>query len=208
MALSSKAPSPKKTAEAIERADLAAAHSVASWRDNPVVSALGSLSELADQPQLYAISAAMVAAGLLRGDRRMARAGVRMFAAEWLATKAKGFIKHRVDRTRPHVPVEGGGYRMERGESHDKALNSFPSGHTAGAVAVARAYASEYPEHAGRAAALSLFVGVIQIPRCRHYPSDIGVGAMIGLAAGSLVARREHPAAGDPAEGLGSRSGQ
>jgi len=197
MAPPKKARPSKKTTEAIEKADLAAVHSTASWRDHPLVSALGTVSELADQPQLYAISAATMAAGLLRGDKRLARTGLRMLAAEWLATKAKGFVKHRVDRTRPHVPVDGGDYRMERGESHDTALNSFPSGHTAGAVAVARAYASEYPEHAGRAAAIAIFVGAIQVPRCRHYPSDIGVGALIGLATGSLVAKRAPSAEAD-----------
>jgi undecaprenyl-diphosphatase len=150
---------------------------------------LGWISELADQPQLYAVSAATVAIGLVRQDSRMMRAGLRMLVAEWLATKAKSFVKHRVDRTRPHVPVDGGRYRMERGSSRDKDLNSFPSGHTAGAVAVARAYASEYPEHAVQATLLATLAGAIQIPRCMHFATDIGAGAAIGLVAGSLVAK-------------------
>jgi len=180
-------------ANGIERADLAAVEHAAEWRDHPVVRALGTLSQLADQPQLYTISALTAAAGMVRGDARLARTGVRMFAAEWLATKVKTAIKHRVDRTRPHVPVDGGDYRMEAGDSHDKALSSFPSGHTAGAVAVARVVASEYPQHAGAAAALAAFVGLIQIPRCAHFPTDIGAGAAIGLVAGSLLAKREAP---------------
>lgn len=191
------APPPKsrniKAAAAVEQADLSAAHHAGQWRDHPVVKALGWLSEAADQPQLYALSAGTIAFGVLSGNGRLARTGVRMFAAEWLATKAKTIVKHRVDRTRPHVPADGGRYRMEQGHSHDKALNSFPSGHTAGAVAVARAYASEYPEHAGRAAALAIFAGAIQIPRSMHFPTDVGAGAAIGLAAGSLVAKRRTP---------------
>jgi membrane-associated phospholipid phosphatase len=177
-------------ADAIEEADLATAHGVADWRHHPIVAGLGRLSELADQPPLYTLAAGTAVFGAVRGDARLFRAGLRMFAAQWLATKAKTLIKRRVDRTRPHVPVEGGTYRMERGESRDKALSSFPSGHTAGAVAVARAYASEYPEHAGRAAALAALAGAIQIPRCAHFPSDVGAGAAIGLVAGSLVAKR------------------
>ena len=187
----------KKAAYAVEQADRAAARQAGQWRDHPIVKGLGWLSEASDQPPLYALSAGTIAFGVLSGNGRLARTGVRMFAAQWLATKAKSFVKHRVDRTRPHVPVDGGDYRMERGESHDTALNSFPSGHTAGAVAVARAYASEYPEHAGRAAAIAIFVGAIQVPRCRHYPSDIGVGALIGLATGSLVAKRAPSAQAD-----------
>lgn len=175
---------------AVERADLATAEQAAEWRHHPAIRILGTISQLADQPQLYTVSALTAAAGVVRGDARLARTGLRMVAAEWLATKAKSAIKHRVDRTRPHVPVDGGEYRMEPGESRDKALSSFPSGHTAGAVAVARVYASEYPEYAGAAWALAAFAGLIQIPRCAHFPSDIGAGAAIGLVAGSLVAKR------------------
>jgi hypothetical protein len=35
------------------------------------------------------------------------------------------------------------------------------------------------------------FVGVIQIPRCKYYLSDVGVGAAIGLAAGAITARSQ-----------------
>ncbi len=129
-------------------------------------------------------------AGVLRKDRRLARAGVRMLAAEWLATKAKSFIKHRVNRTRPHVPIEGGDYCLEKGGSEASSLSSFPSGHTAGAVAVARAYASEYPEHAKAAATAAILIGLIQIPRCKHFVTDIVAGAMIGWVAALAAAKR------------------
>ncbi|WCT72677.1 phosphatase PAP2 family protein [Sphingomonas naphthae] len=182
-----------KTRGGIEKADLKVARKIGQWRDHPAVRTVGIVGELADQPQLYALSAATVVIGLFRADSRMVRAGVRMLAAEWLATKAKNFVKHRVDRTRPHVPVEGGRYRIERGGSRDSAMSSFPSGHTAGAVAVARAYSSEYPEHAATATLLATLAGGIQIPRCSHFVSDVGAGAVIGLAAGSLVAKRSQP---------------
>lgn len=173
----------------IERADLHVAHKAATVRDSLPVRVAGTLSELADQPQLYSICWAVIAFGVFMRRRQVARTGMRMLAAEWLATKAKSAIKHRIDRTRPAVPVEGGTYRMERGRSKDKPLNSFPSGHTAGAVAVARAYASEHPEHAMPAYAAAALVALVQIPRCKHYPTDIAAGAAIGLVAGSLVAR-------------------
>lgn len=174
-----------------ERADLKTAQVAGRWRNTRIVRALGTVSDLADQPPLYALCWATIAVGLVRGDRRLRNAGMRMLAAEWLATKAKSAIKHRVDRTRPAVPVEGGAYRMERGDSHARPLNSFPSGHTAGALAVASAFASEYPEYRVSAFAAAIAAALIQIPRCAHYPSDIGVGAAIGLTAGGLVAKAE-----------------
>jgi membrane-associated phospholipid phosphatase len=173
----------------IEKADLATARKAGGWRDSPVLLALGNVSDLADQPPLYALCAGTAVVGVLRGDGRLFRTGLRMLAAEWMATRAKSVVKHRIDRTRPRRPVEGGRYSMKRGDSHESELNSFPSGHTAGAVSVARAFASEYPQHAGKAALAAAFVGAIQIPRCKHYLSDVGVGAAIGLAAGSIAAK-------------------
>jgi undecaprenyl-diphosphatase len=174
-----------------EKADLKIAQAIGGWRDTALIRTLGTLSEVADQPQLYALCWGVIGVGLVRGDKRLRNAGLRMLAAEWLATKAKSAIKHRVDRTRPDVSVDGGPYHMARGSSHAHPLSSFPSGHTAGAMAVATAFASEYPAYRLPAFAAASAIALIQLPRCTHYPSDIGVGAAIGLTAGGLVAKAE-----------------
>ena len=171
----------------IEAADRSVAEAVAPTRRTPVVRGLGWLSEVADQPQLISICAGTLVAGLLAGNARLARAGGAMLAAELLATKLKSAIKHRVDRTRPRVVDDGGDYAMRRGKSHASAFNSFPSGHTAGAVTVARAFAREYPEHRAAAYGAAFAVAIVQIPRCQHYPSDLAVGALIGIAAEEAV---------------------
>lgn len=170
-----------------EKADIAVAHMAAPLRDTGVVRALGKASEIADQPPLITLCAATLAAGLILRDARLARAGGRMLAAALVATKLKSLIKHRVDRTRPHVIVDGGRYRATKGHDHASAMNSFPSGHTAGAVAVARAFAREYPERAAGAYGAAAAIGAIQIPRSKHYPSDIGAGAIVGLVAETAV---------------------
>ena len=171
----------------LERADSAATHAVAPARGSLVVQALGTASEIADQPQLISTCAALFAAGLLLRDGRLARAGGRMLAAELLATQIKSFVKHRVDRSRPHVEEDGAGYEMKPGDDPAPEANSFPSGHTAGAVAVARAFAREYPEHAAPAYVTAGAIAAVQIPRCKHYPSDLAAGAVIGLAAEQIV---------------------
>ena len=176
---------PKRTK--VEKADIAVAETAAPLRHTPPVKALGFMSELADQPPLFALCAAVLAFGVTSGRPRIARAGARMLAAEALATMLKSAVKHRIDRTRPRVAAEGGRYKMERGHSHDSAVNSFPSGHTAGAVAVARALAREYPDARLPGYAAAAAVAVIQIPRCQHYPSDLAGGALIGLAAEAAV---------------------
>jgi len=170
-----------------EQADIAVARAAAGARGNILVRAFGRASEIADQPPLITLCAATFAAGLVTGNRPLARAGGRMLAAELLATKFKSLIKHRVDRTRPHVLADGGRYRAERGHDRDPALSSFPSGHMAGAVAVARAFAREYPERRLAAYAGAAGIGAIQIPRCKHYPADIAAGTIVGLLAETIV---------------------
>ena len=55
------------------------------------------------------------------------------------------------------------------------------------AVAVAQAFSREFPEYRIAARSAAALVGVAQIPRCAHYPTDVGVGAVIGLAAEAAV---------------------
>jgi membrane-associated phospholipid phosphatase len=170
-----------------ERKDIKVAEAAASARHSPAVKALGMVSELADQPQLNTICAATLIIGLGSGNRTLTRAGLRMLAAQLLATRLKGFIKHRVDRSRPSVVANGGEYERHPGNDHASEMNSFPSGHTSGAVAVARAFAREYPRHRVAAYAAAAGVGMIQVPRGKHYPSDVVGGLLIGLTADLAV---------------------
>ncbi len=185
-----------------EQADVEVALVAAEARDHPVVRAAGAISELADQPPLISGCAAVCAVGLAIGDRRLARAGLRMLLAELVATGAKDLIKHRINRSRPRSVIAGKPYRAEPGNEDESESNSFPSGHTAGAVAVARAFARDYPEHAGKAYAAAVAIGAVQVPRSAHYPADVAAGAVIGLlsdfvvaAAGSSFSRWVGPAA-------------
>lgn len=174
-----------------EKADAAAAEAIAPYRGLAV---LEPLADLGDQPQLRTVCAAAIAAGLAAGRSsgwgpRLARTGLRMLVAHEAATLAKDFVKRRVDRTRPRSRRRPGkDHRPRLGGSRAKEETSFPSGHSAGAAAVARAFAREFPEQAGPAAAAAGVLGLVQLPRCAHYPTDIAVGATIGLLAEAAVA--------------------
>ena len=178
----------RKKLSKLEKADLAAVDAAKPWAGTPPMKIVSVLSEVGDQPQMRLLCGAVIAAGLVRGDKKLAGTGLRMLAAHSLATFAKNVIKHRIDRTRPrskHKP--GKDHRLSPGDSHAKEETSFPSGHSAGAAAVARAFARDYPQHAGPAYAAAGAVAVAQIPRCAHYPSDVGAGLAIGVAAEALV---------------------
>ncbi len=178
----------KKAEGAVMGADAAALAAVEPWRDSKAVEALSWYSELGDQPQMLTLSSGLLALGLARGDGRMARAGARMIAAHLLATAAKNFIKHRIDRTRPRSATGRDGHRMKPGRKRSKEETSFPSGHSAGAIAVARAFAREYPEYRAPALGAAGLIALAQIPRCAHYPSDVGAGLAVGVAAEAAVA--------------------
>ncbi len=172
---------------ALEHADLAVAEKAGGIHDHPLVEALGGFSEMADQPPLIALSIGTLAAGLLLCRPRLAVAGARMIAAHGLATGMKTVLKRSIDRTRPRVLAEEREYIVRKGRRNEPRYNSFPSGHTAGAVAVAEAIARTHPAVAWTARGWAAMIAAIQIPRCTHYPSDIAAGAAIGWGADRLV---------------------
>jgi membrane-associated phospholipid phosphatase len=175
--------------ETVEEADLAVAGQAAEVRHHPVTRALGHMSDIADQPPMLTLGALVLTGGLLTGQRRVAETGGRLLASVALATAIKTVVKHMVVRTRPHVLADQGRYETGWLGPTDGPHSSFPSGHTADAVAAARALARVYPEAKLPAYAAAVAVAVIQIPRCAHYPSDVTAGAAVGIAAEALVHR-------------------
>jgi undecaprenyl-diphosphatase len=183
-----KAKRAKQALEKAHRLDRVLGQRALAFRAHPLIQVLGKLSEVGDQPPLIALSTATIVAGAAVRSPGVARTGARMLASHLLATGIKTLIKHSIDRTRPKAAREQG-YKLEKGGKHGPELASFPSGHTAGAVAVARAVRHDYPGQAPLANAAAVAIGVIQLPRGKHYLSDVLVGAIIGVAAEAAVDR-------------------
>jgi membrane-associated phospholipid phosphatase len=183
--MASKLPPPRKALLAIDKK---ARDAFVPYRRTAPVKAIAWLSELGDQPQMRTLAGGMMAAGLVRGDGRMMRAGVRMLIAHELATALKNMVKHRVDRVRPRSATDKEQQKPKAGRSEKKEDTSFPSGHSAGSMATALAFAAEYPRHRGKAVAVASSVALAQIPRCAHYPTDVAAGVVVGAAAERLVA--------------------
>ncbi len=87
-----------------------------------------------------------------------------MGAAFALTTLAKSLVKSTVDRTRPSKAAENG-YASGKGKRTKGPWNSFPSGHTGNAVALACAVTREYPGAAVPAYAVAAMTGLRS--RCR-----------------------------------------
>lgn len=165
---------------AAEKADHKITSEVNGERDSWPMRLIGAASEIGDQPQMRIICAATVADGIARRDLHLTSTGFRMLAAHTLATWAKSRIKAVINRRRPK---DSNDPRLREGDSDSHDENSFPSGHSAGAVAVGEAIARAYPDHAAAARGAALSVSVVQVPRGTHYAGDVLAGIAIGLIA-------------------------
>ena len=166
-----------------EAADIAVSEQLARNRRHPAVRALAGLSQVADQGPLFGIGAALLLGGWLLRDRRAARAGGRMLLAVLAATAIKSAVKRLVSRTRPQQLLDHGHYEVRPLGPDTGPWHSFPSGHTAGAVAAARALGREYPGGRAPLYAGAAAIGVVQVPTGAHYSTDVLAGALVGLAA-------------------------
>jgi hypothetical protein len=171
----------KKHAKRAAHAEHAATKKAAKKHDTPPVRALNTAAEVADQPPLIAVSLATIALGAVLRRPTVLRAGSRMLASHLLATGVKTVFKRSIDRTRPARALADGAHRVGKATgSKDTDLNSFPSGHTAGAVAVAQAVAADLPGAAAPARLAAGAVGAAQLPAGKHYLTDVAAGAAIG----------------------------
>ena len=173
--------------DTLHEADVALSVEAGQLRDHPAVETLGFLSEISDQPPAFTLAAAATIAGLLTRQSRLAEGGARALASLWLATQIKGRIKSAVVRTRPHKLLEEGHYETGVNGPDEHDYNSFPSGHTADAVAAARAMGRVAPHAQGPLLAAAGIVGLVQVPRAKHHLTDVVAGAIVGLVAEAAV---------------------
>lgn len=170
-----------------EEVDAAIADALLPHEGGLAVRALGAVSDLSDQEPMYAAAAGVLATALVMRDGPTWRTGTRVLATHLLATALRGVVKSMVDRTRPEAAARRGKYVLREGRRRDSDFNSFPSGHTAGAVAVALAVGRDNPAAKMPAYGLAALAGAAQIIRSRHYLTDVAAGALIGIAADHMI---------------------
>ncbi|MFI2433516.1 phosphatase PAP2 family protein [Streptomyces sp. NPDC018693] len=161
--------------------DQALYEAVTVTRTPTLDTALRRLSRAADHSKLsFAAAAALT---LLPGRPR--RAAVLGVAAIGVASAAANLVgKQLVRRPRPHraedSPFPGRHVPMP-------ASASFPSGHTASAVAFAAAVGPVVPAATIPLGLLAAAVGYSRIHTGVHYPGDVIAGAVLGTGAAATV---------------------
>ena len=112
-----------------------------------------------------------------RDDKDTANMAISALASAAIVTQG---MKYMTGRARPNMADAGVFVGPHAGKGHD----SFPSGHTAAAFAVATVVADRHPEQKWLYYSLATAVGVARVRKSAHFPSDVLVGAAVGMYAG------------------------
>ena len=132
------------------------------------------------------------------GDERslqVANLGMETFLFSGIATQ---ILKNSFGRERPSMRTREGGRwsgplsyfeHRDHGSKSIASYDAFPSGHTATIFAAAASIADSYPEKWVSYAAYgtATIVGISRIMESAHWPSDVFVGAIIGIGSTRIV---------------------
>ncbi|MEU6770211.1 phosphatase PAP2 family protein [Streptomyces sp. NPDC046759] len=143
---------------------------------------LSVAEETAESTKLWCgAAAAMAGLGGWRGRKAAATGLAALVVAQLISN---GVCKQVADRPRP--PKEW----FPHDEVDDRPdSSSFPSGHTAAAVAFTAAVVTAWPAAGALCAVPAAMVALERVQSGAHYPSDVVTGAAIGLASAWLSRR-------------------
>lgn len=138
---------------------------------------------------LIGITGSILAAGALRGDSKLRNTGVDAAEAFAHAALVTYGLKLLAARERPNLG-SGRGHFFSGYDQAARGDNSFPSGHSMGAWAVATVISKRYRDHKAVpwiAYSVAGLVSVARVAAQRHFAADVLVGAAAGYGIGTLV---------------------
>lgn len=142
------------------------------------------LAEWVLVPTLVIALCAFALSLVLAGLRRRAAWEAGMLAAYlFLAVGAPGLftnlLKRLIGRARPGIEAAEGPFDFHP-VFNDWMFQSFPSGHTTTAVAIAFAFGFLWPRLFPVLFAIGVVVGISRVPVGMHFPSDVVAGLVVG----------------------------
>ncbi len=165
-----------------ERVDQAVYAAVAETPTPSLDAAMRRLSSAADHSKLSLASSAVLAVAGGRNGRRAARTGLASVA---LTSGVVNLVVKRVGRR--HRPARASGGASAARHVPMPTSRSFPSGHSAAAVAFASGASAELPGAAVPLFALAAVVAYSRVHTGVHYPGDVVAGVTIGAVIAELT---------------------
>jgi membrane-associated phospholipid phosphatase len=180
------------------------AHSLrdSSLQSNRFLSDISKGAETLVQPGAIIIGAGLYTVGRIGGWRNVADLGWHGTESIIVASAATTVLKGMLGRARPYVSGDTNphDFGFGRGFGKNGKYQSFPSGHTTAAFAVAAAVTSEsrrwWPQGEWVVGPVmyggATLVGLSRIYHDAHWASDVALGAAIGTFGGLKVVRYSH----------------
>ena len=135
---------------------------------------------------ILAVSVALFGVSRLMHQRKFQMAFGNATLAIIAAMFVTGILKIAFGRMRP-LMYEALGYTEFRPFSLSHTFHSFPSGHTAAALAFLVSLGIIFPKIRWATWTISFFVALSRIAIGAHWPSDVVIGALIGTAAAYFI---------------------
>jgi undecaprenyl-diphosphatase len=174
---------PSDVLRELKRMDDAVYRAVESTRTPVIDAPLRHVSRLANHSKLWlAIAAALFAFGGRSGRRAAVSGAVAIGVNSFLVNVP---LKAMARRARP---VRATGDDLRTRHVRMPTSRSFPSGHSASAFAFATAVASFMPQLGLPLRGLAAVVAYSRVHTGVHYPGDVVVGSLVGIAVGESTA--------------------
>lgn len=143
------------------------------------------LARLGSGAVLVGVSASLLLVGRIRMHPALFHAGLQGLWAHGVAALTIQVLKHTIGRPRPRVTQEG---EFSFEPSMVSGFDSFPSGHATASFAVATVLARQFPRLGWAVYPVAALIACSRVWRGSHFPTDVLVGATIGLVVGALIA--------------------
>lgn len=137
-------------------------------------------------PISVAVPISVTVYGLLSERNDMFESGVLLGCSELLTYSATSLLKAGIGRERPYAVLSN----VQTGHVDSADPYSFPSGHTAGAFAIATMLTLRYSNKPEVYIPVFVWAGLVGYGRIYfglHYPSDVLGGALVGAGSSLLV---------------------
>lgn len=148
----------------------------------------GNIERFGRLPGAAQVAGGFYVAGALTGSVTARRVGVLALEAKLANDLVTRSFKHAIGRERPGSTSSDGDEFKPFGSA-----DSFPSGHTSSAFALATVVADNYESKWVKFASygLAMAVGLGRINQGAHWASDVAGGALVGIGVGKLISGLE-----------------